>query len=432
MHVYPRMQHNPDAACHTRNQRTHHVPRFSHCGRMGLRRIALLMLGFMLYCGIGWAGEGVFLLGNDALQLGRASSGVASPRSAYWSYMNPASMTDLERRFDINWYTVFTKATFEGRGVLGNRFDSPMVSDDTFHIVSSGVIWPLKSGTLGGGIFIPSGAGVDYPNSRNIVSRFFHGNKDRRLAYQHIRGVLAYAYEFDNGWSVGLGLHLSLNRFRTDHLTLGLTTAAYRNQWDHAYGAGLGVGVYRSWERLAVGVNFSSRHWTESMKKYSDLLSSPLDTPRVAQAGIAYKVTPTIELTADYKWLHWRRINTYGSPIFRGGGFGWTNQHGVKLGIEWQAHPRWTFMAGYSYSNTPVRKNGVFLAALVPVVTETHVTAGVSHAICDKHAVNLAGVWAPRHKMRERGRGDLLSRLGKGSTIEAGAVSAVLGYSYTW
>jgi hypothetical protein len=39
-----------------------------------------------------WASEGVFLLGNDALQLGRASSGVASPRSAYWSYMNPVSM----------------------------------------------------------------------------------------------------------------------------------------------------------------------------------------------------------------------------------------------------------------------------------------------------------------------------------------------------
>ena len=54
-----------------------------------------------------FAGEGVFLLGNDTLQLGRASSGVASPRSAYWSYMNPASMVDLERRVDVNWYTVF-------------------------------------------------------------------------------------------------------------------------------------------------------------------------------------------------------------------------------------------------------------------------------------------------------------------------------------
>lgn len=378
------------------------------------------------------AGEGVFLLGNDALQLGRASSGVASPRSAYWSYMNPASMVDLERRLDVNWYSVFSKARMEPRGVLGNRLDGTLESDGIFHIVSTGMIWPLKTGTLGGGIFIPSGAGVEYQASRNIISRVFHGNRDRRLAYQHIRGVVAYGYEFDNGWAVGLGLHLSMSRFRTDHLTLGLSTASYENQWDDAYGLGLGIGVYRRWDKLAIGANYSSRHWTEAMKKYDDLLSSPLDTPRVVQAGIAYKITPKVELTADYKWLHWRRISTYGSPIFRGGGYGWTNQHGVKLGVEWQAHPKWTLMAGYAYSNCPVRESGVFLAGLVPVIVEHHVTAGVSHKINEKHAVHFSGVWAPMHKMREKGDGDLLSRLGKGSTIEAGALSAVLGYSYTW
>ena len=378
------------------------------------------------------AGEGVFLLGNDALQLGRASSGVASPRSAYWSYMNPASMVDLERRVDVNYYVVNSKVKLKPRGVLGNRLDGTLVSEDIFHIVSTGMIWPLEKGTLGGGIFIPSGSGVEYPASRNIVSRLFHGNRDRRLGYQHIRGVVAYGHQFDNGWAVGLGLHLSVNRFRTDHLTLGLTTASYENQWDTAYGAGLGVGVYRRWDRFAVGANYSSRHWTGSMKKYSDLLSSPLDTPRVAQVGVAYKIKPNVELTADYKWLHWRRINTYGSPIFRGGGYGWTNQHGVKLGVEWVARPNWTFMAGYAYSNSPVRDNGVFLAGLVPVIVEHHVTGGVSHKINEKHAVHLTGVWAPKNRMQEKGNGDLMSILGKGTTVEAGGLSAVLGYSYSW
>ena len=83
----------------------------------------------MLFCTLSFAGEGVFLLGNDALQLGRASSGVASPRSAYWSYMNPASMVDLDRRLDVNWYTVFSDVTFEPRGVMGNRLDGKLESD---------------------------------------------------------------------------------------------------------------------------------------------------------------------------------------------------------------------------------------------------------------------------------------------------------------
>lgn len=396
-------------------------------------RIAILVAGVVtLVLSQAQAGEGVFLLGNDTLQLGRASSGVASPRSSYWSYMNPATMVDLGRRLDVNFYTVFPKVKLEPRGLLGNRLDGTLVSDTTAYIGSVGMIWPLKTGTIGGGVFVPSGAGVEYPHSRNIVSRLFEGNTDRRLAYQHIRGVVAYAYEFENGWSVGLGLHLSLNRFRTDHITLGLIPAQNDNNWDSTFGAGFGLGFYKHWERFAVGLNYSSRHWTEVMDKYSDLLSSPLDTPRVVQAGIAYKLTPTLELTADYKWLHWRRINTYGSPIFRGGGYGWNNQHGFKFGVEWKAQPKWTFMAGYAYSNSPVRDHGVFLAGLVPVIAEQHVTAGVSHQFNEHHAIHFTGVWAPDNKVRESGEGDLMSMMGKGTTIEAGAFSAALGYSYTW
>jgi|LSQX01.1.fsa_nt_gb long-subunit fatty acid transport protein len=390
------------------------------------------LASFLLGLSQVYAGEGVFLLGNDTLQLGRASSGVASPRSAYWSYMNPASIVDLDRRIDVNWYSVFSKVKLKPRGLIGNRLDGTLVSDELSNIVSTGFIWPLKTGTLGGGLFIPSGAGVEYPHSRNIISRLVGGNCDRRLAYQHFRGVLSYAYEFENGWAVGLGLHVSMNRFRTDHLTLSLRGAHNDNKWDDAYGAGFGVGFYKRWDQLAFGLNYSSRHWTESMRKYNDLLSAPLDTPRVVQAGFAYKVTPKLELTADFKWLHWRRIRTYGSPIFRGGGYGWTNQSGIKLGVEWKALPKWTLMAGYAYSNSPVRADGVFLSGLVPVVVEQHVTAGISHQINPKNAVHFAAVWAPAHKLRESGTGDLMSFMGKGTSIKTGALSFALGYSYSF
>lgn len=378
------------------------------------------------------AGEAIFLMGNDAVQLGRASSGVASPRTSYWSYMNPASMVDLDRRFDVNLYNIYDSFKLKPRGVLGNRLDGTLESDKFFNVLSTSMILPLKNGTLGCGIFIPSGSGVEYPHSRNIISRLFDGNGDRRLAYQHFRGVLAYGHEFDNGWALGVGLHLSLSRFRTDHLTLGLTTANYDNQWDSAFGAGLGVGVYRRWERFAVGANYTSRHWTEGMDKYNDLLSSPLDMPRSLQVGIAYKLAPTLEITADYKWLQWRRVNSYGSPIFRGGGFGWTNQNGIKLGLEWQALPKWTLMAGYAYSNTPIRSDGVFLAGLVPVIFEHHITGGASYKINDQSTIHLTGGWAPKTSMKESGDGDLLSRLGKGTEIEGSAISAMLGYSYMW
>ncbi|NLN94494.1 MAG: porin [Candidatus Hydrogenedens sp.] len=397
------------------------------------RKFFLLVLVLSLFLPLlsARAGEGVFLLGNDALQLGRASSGVASPRSAYWSYMNPASMVDLERRLDVNWYSVLATSKMTPRGMMANPFDGTLESKNLFNIVSTGFIIPLKTGTLGGGLFIPSGAGVDYAHSRTWLGRL-QGNTDRRLSYQHIRGVLSYAYRFDNDWSLGVGLHLSLNRFRTDHITLGMRGAKYDNKWDNALGAGVGFGVYRAWEKLSVGLSYSSRHWTQSMDKYSDLLRSPLDTPRTLQVGLAYRFTPKFEVTADYKWLHWRRIRTYGSPMFRSGGFGWTNQNGFKLGAEWKVHPQWTLAAGYAYSNTPVRKDAVFLSALVPVVVEHHVTMGISHAINEKHEVHLSGVYAFRNREREAGCGDLMSIAGYNTTIESKAVSAVAGYSYKW
>lgn len=378
------------------------------------------------------ASEGVFLMGNDTLQVGRASSGVASPRSSYWCLMNPAAMVDLERRFDVNLYAIMGNSRIKPKGVLVNSLDGNLHSDKLSLVVANSIILPLKTGVLGGGLFIPSGSAIEYPNSRSTITRLFQGNRDRRLAYQHIRGVLAYAYEFDNGWALGMGVHLSLSRFRSDHITLGFRPAKHDNRWDDALGIGFGLGVYRSWERFSVGLAYNSRHWTQSMKKYKDLLKHCLDLPQTVQAGIAYKVTPKLELTLDYKWLNWKEIKTYGTPIFSGGGYGWRDQHGIKTGLEWVAHPKWTFMCGYSYSNSPVTQENVFLAGLVPVVVKHHISAGVSHKITEKHSVHLAGVYAPPCSIKETGRGNSFSKLSKGSSVQSSGYSVMIGYTYFW
>ncbi len=381
-----------------------------------------------------WASEGVFLLGNDALQLGRASSGVASPRSAYWSYMNPASMVDLERRFDVNFYGIFTDVDLHTKGLMGNPVDRTLESNKEAFITSSGFILPLSVGTLGGGLFVPSGSGVDYSHSRNILSGLFEGNTDRRLDYQHIRGVLSYAYELDNGWALGFSLHGSMNRFRSDHITLSFQPTSGDMDWDTAYGAGFGLGIYRRWDKWAVGAGYSSRHWVQTMDKYSDLLRNTLDTPQVLQAGVAYSIHPKVELTLDYKWLNWEGIPQYSSTMFGGGGFNWRDQHGVKFGVEWKALEKWTFMGGYSYANTPISDDHVMLSGLVPVTVEQHWTAGVTHKFNERHEVHFVGVYAPRHTLTETGKGeaDCFSWFGKGTTLTAGAFSAIFGYSYKW
>ncbi len=376
------------------------------------------------------ANEGVFLFGNDVQQLGRAGSGVASPRSAYWSYLNPASMVELNSRIDVSLYNVFPSVEAKPRGVIGNRLDGPLCGDGIFNILSGGMIYSLgKYGTVGGGLYIPSGTGVEYDHSRNIMTRLFQGNKDRRLNYQHFRLVTSYGYELPCGIAVGASLHSSLSRFKTDHLTLKFRPTDGDNEWDEALGIGYGVGVYKAWERFAVGASYMSRHYTQKMDKYKDLLKYSLDTPQIIQVGAAWKVLKQVELTADYKWLNWKGVPNYGKKMLEGG-FNWHDQWAVKLGVEWTINDHWRIMGGYAHASTPIDDDHLFLSMLVPVTCEDHLTAGFTYALNAHHEFHFVFIYGVPKTIQDTGHGDLLSHLGKGSEVTSNGESFAVGYSY--
>ncbi len=372
------------------------------------------------------ANEGVFVLGNDAFQLGRASSGIASPRSAYWCYMNPASMVELDKRLDVNWYVVKTNIEMQPRGILGNRFEE-LDGDGLFNIASGGMIIPLETGTLGFGLYVPSGTGVDYQSSRNLLLRPF--NADRRLFYQHARLVIAYAYQFDNDWSIGFGLHGSISRFKTDHITLNLMPTKGDFEWDDALGAGFNISVYKKWNKFAVGATYTSRHWTERFDKYKDLLKYPLDQPQIINAGVAYDFTDKLTLSLDFKWLNWEGIPAYGRNLLDGG-FNWVNQFCTKIGLEYRINEKTRIMSGFSHGNSPITADHVFLAGLVPVLCEDHFTLGVARKITDNDEVSISGVIGLKNTMKDTGRGDLLSHLGRNTELSTGGFSVVLGYTH--
>lgn len=390
--------------------------------------LILLCLTFTLFLSSFnlFATEGIFVLGNDAYQLGRASSGVASPRSAYWAYMNPASIVDLEKRLDLNWYVVKTKIEMEPRGIIGNRFES-LESEGWFNIPSGGMIVPLETGTLGFGLYPNSGSGVDYPASRNLLSRPF--NADRRLSYQHVRLHLSYAYKFDNDWAIGFGIQGSISRFRTDHITLNLLPTQGDFEWDNAFGAGFNIGIYKRWNKFALGAAYTSQHWTEKFEKYEDLLKYPLDQPQMINAGIAYDFTDKLTLTLDFKWINWKGISFYGKDLMDGG-FNWVDQFCTKIGFEYRMNEKTRILCGYSHGNSPVTEDHVFLSGLVPVLAEDHFTLGVSRKISANDEITAAGVICLKNKMEDTGNGDLLSHLGKGTEIETSGFSFVLGYTH--
>ena len=390
------------------------------------------------------ANEGVFLSGYDSVQLQRMNSGVASPRNASWLILNPAGIgaldeldgdKDLNRQLDLNLYAVFTDVEFNPGGLAGNPFQGTLDGDGTFVIPSCGIIWPLtEKHTVGLGLYTLSGAGVEYEGPRNVLG--FLGNSDRQLSYSHTRLALGYSYEINEGLYIGISLQGSLSRFKTDHQTLQLMPTRGDNQPDYAPGYGLSAGIYKKWDRWGLGASYWSRHVVERFDDYSDLLQYPIDLPQSVQLGGAYEIIDDmLEVTVDLRWIDWNDIATFGRPVNRGG-FDWNDQFGIRAGLELKASRKLTLRAGFSYTNTPIERDHIFTAALVPVLSQQHIAAGFTYELFDGHEVSLTGIYAMRKQMEETGAGvfdgDFLSPLGKGSDLTTSGYAVSLGYTIKW
>lgn len=374
------------------------------------------------------ASEGAYLTGLDAVHMQRAGGGVASPRSAAWMLVNPASLTALEPRLDLSLAAYIAGTEVDARGLTANWAASPLNSQGITVVPSGGLVLNVLGGKLGLGFYVPAGSSTDFSDSRNIPAYVVFGNRDRRLVYQHMRGVAAYAHEFANGWSIGLGLHASLTRLRTDHLTLRLTPAIADNDWDDAPGFGFGLGVYKSWDRVALGLGYLSRQWVGDFDKYYDLLPKHVDLPQSLQAGVAVRVTPELELTCDYRWIDWTDVDIFGASVYENS-LDWDDQDLIKLGVEWRPAARWTLRAGWSHGQTSIDRNHAFLSMLTPATVEDQLTAGISFKTGPKSEIHLTYLHAFPHTVRDTGVGEFFSYQARGSEFKTSIDTIAVGYT---
>ena len=337
----------------------------------------------------------------------------------------------MDRRFDIGLDSVLSDVRLKPKGPLGNTIAGEMTDHQYFFIPSAGLVWPTEHGAIGVGFYVPSGIGDDFPRSRTNISYWLSGNADRRLEFQHMRLVLAYGHQFDNGWAIGFGINGSLSRLRSDSFTLTtLAPARADNEWDEALGAGFTLGVYKKWDRWAFGASYQSRQWTERFDDYRDLLKWSLDLPPIYQIGVAYQVTPAFEVVADCRYIDCSDVQQVAvHPL--GGGFGWENMLIFKLGCEWEVNPRWTLRAGASHGNAPVVEEHLFYNALTSAGTiEDHVSLGLSYKLTESSELHLTYVRALRNSIESPRTGNLLALIGGGMEAGAGHDGITVGYTF--
>ena len=370
-----------------------------------------------------------YVLGNDAIEQARAGSGVASPRSAAWMLLNPAGLTQLERRYDFSVGMIVSDIILEPGGLIGNRFDAPLKSDRVGIAPTGGFVFPLSTGTLGLGMYAPIGGRTAYKKPRNVLERILPRNADRRLEYIHTKLALAYAYEFENGWSAGIAVHGSLTGLRTDHYIPDLRPTSGGHEWEKVLGFGFGLGVYRAWDRFAVGAAYTSRHWTEAMERYGDIARHHTDLPQMFQAGIAYKVRPDLEFTADYRFVKWSEMAFFGEKPQRYG-LNWGDQQGIRIGVEWKSSPRLSLMAGFAHMNSPIDRNNVFTNGLVPVVSENHATTGFDFLLNEQVSMQLTYQRSFKKQIEDTGKGGFFSFFARGTRLQGSADVVRIGLTY--
>ena len=400
-----------------------HVPRHAL-----LRRLSIVFA--LLVAHGAHAADGNELFAYGAVQKGLGGAGVAHALDSTWVILNPAAIIELKERADFSLELMRLHVELEPRGLpLAANYRAGRMSDTSvIGIPAMGYVRPLGRGMLGLGLFGTQGNRLDYPYPRSSIALL--GNGDRRSQYEVVKIPMVYALPLSERWTFGIGLVPTAARFRTDSLTLRLLEAEANNGSDFEGGGGIMAGLHWRGERLRLGAVYHSRVWMGSYEDYRrDLLKDAFNLPQKLQVGMAWSITPRVEMFADYKWIDWSSIAQLGRRTVDGG-LGWEPQHLLKAGVNWQMDSQWTLRAGVSHGNSPIPESFIFANALTPGIGKTTLAFGISRRIGERHEIHAAISHALTEEARESGVGDFFSILGRGTGVEYRESSVTIQYGY--
>ena len=385
-----------------------------------MNRIAwLLAAAWLGHLPLAMATEGINLVGIGPRQQGTAGAGVAAAQDSTWLVLNPAGLADIEPGADASFQVFGPSRTIHS---TANPGAGRQKDDSAFFIPSLSAAFPLSvrgNQALGIGLHGSSGMGVDYDRPR---IGFSEGDTRTELAIAKL--IAAYARSFHNGFSLGAGPVVVLDRFRTNMETSrsGPPSAAAGDHWDDATGVGAIFGVnQRLNERFRIGASYVTEQAMEKYGDYDILFLDSLNLPQQLTAGLAYRLPRDVEIALDYRWIGWGRLKTFGDQ------FGWEDQHIVKAGATWQATERLTLRVGISHGNSPIGREDVFANALFPAIMETHVATGASYRF-DRFALHFAYIHGVEEELSASGPPEA----GGGTSVSMVQNSATLGASWTF
>jgi long-chain fatty acid transport protein len=353
-----------------------------------VRAAAALALGAALIPA--HATNGYFAHGYGIKAKGMGGAGVALAQDGFAGANNPAQSAFAGSRYDVgvDWFMperemARTDSPFGPNGNVSEKSGSK-----SFLIPEFGYNNVINDQfSMGLTVYGNGGMNTDY----NGDGRIF-GTTSGRLGVDLMQLIIAptLAFKLNPQHSVGVSPLIVYQTFKAEGLQAFPSVGENQGK-DSSSGLGVRLGYLgKLTDQLSVGASYSPKINMSRFKKYDGLFAEQgdFDIPANYTLGLAFKVTPALQVALDYQRIEYGGVRSIANPAVDpqaipmgsdgGSGFGWSDINVVKLGVQWQANDTWTLRAGYNKGDNPINAQNVTFNILAPGVIEEHLTLGAT------------------------------------------------------
>jgi long-chain fatty acid transport protein len=129
-----------------------------------------------------------------------------------------------------------------------------------------------------------------------------------------------------------------------------------------------------------------------------------LDYPQQLAAGIAFKQSKSLAISADIKWINWKDTLDELKIKGPGGDFAlptsWDDQIVYALGVNWGVSPTVNLRAGFNYADAPIEDKDVDNNLILPAVVTTHYTIGGDYAFNKNWQLGAHFMYVPKESLK--------------------------------
>lgn len=345
--------------------------------------------------------------GARSMSMGGAFTAIANDPSAI--FINPAGISQIEGT-QISFGSNIIKLKSEFRGILPSVTEYKL-KDQTFTPVFLEVTHRLTDDlTFGFGVGNPFGLGTKWDD--NWIGRYV--TTEINIEIFSFTPVVAYKLLDNDGQFLSLSAGLSYNYADVD-IKKNVNLSPFSQDGkveisgnDGALGYTAGI-LYKPFKDLSIGASYKGQvkyEFDASTKRSApeQLIAklpigkteAKLTTPANLNVGIAYNVTPSLLVSADYQWVGWSSYDSLNmkftdpSSLVKEAksGRNYSDSYIIRLGAEYKVNSDIAVRGGLYYDKSPVSDEK--LDPTLPDANRIGYNIGLGYKFSDKFRIDLA------------------------------------------